>query len=139
MEKDIQQQLFRELKTKIPEHMSAADEIARILAISPDSVYRRMRGEKPVTFEEVSKLCTHFKISVDQLLNIQTNAVLFFGQYVNPNDFSFNEYLGSIMEKMTFMQNFKSKELIGLYKDIPLFSHFIFRDLAAFKYYFWMK
>ena len=139
MEKDIQQELFRELKTKIPEHMSAADEIARILAISADSAYRRMRGEKPVTLDEVSKLCMHFKISVDQLLNIQTNAVLFFGQYVNPRDFSFNEYLSSVIEKMMFMQNFKSKELINLCKDIPLFSHFIFRDLAAFKYYFWMK
>src|SRR5690349_17250798 len=139
MEKDIQQELFRVVKTRIPEHISAADEIAKILAISADSAYRRMRGEKPVTLDEVSKLCSHFNISVDQLLNIQSDAFLFFGKNVNAQNFSFNEYLGTVHEYMMFMQNFKSKEIIYLCKDIPLFHHYHFKDLAAFKYYFWMK
>jgi hypothetical protein len=139
METDIQQELFKVLKSKIPGHLSAADEIAKILAISADSAYRRMRGEKPVSLEEVSKLCSHFKISVDQLMNIQTNAFLFFGKNVNSKSFSINEYLGTMLEYMNFMHNFKSKELFYMCKDIPIFHHFHFRDLAAFKYYFWMK
>jgi hypothetical protein len=139
MENDIQQELFRVVKAKIPEHLSAADEVAKILAISADSAYRRMRGEKPVTLEEVSKLCAHYQISVDQLMNIQNNAFLFYGKNVNAKNFSFNEYLGTTIEYMKFMQNFKSKELYYLCKDIPLFHHYHSRDLAAFKYYFWMK
>ena len=139
MEKDIQLELFRVVKSKIPEHVSAADEIAKILAISADSAYRRMRGEKPVTLDEASKLCSHFNISVDQLLNIQNNAFLFFGKCLNPQNFNFNEYLANVQEYMMFMQNFKSKEIIYLCKDIPLFHHYHFKDLAAFKYYFWMK
>jgi len=139
MENDIQQELFKVVKAKIPDHLSAADEIGKILAISPDSAYRRMRGEKPVTIDELNKICTHYKISVDQLMNIQTDAFLFFGKLVNPKNFSFNEYLSSMMELMMQMQNFRSKELIYLSKDIPFFHHFLSRDLAAFKYYFWMK
>jgi len=139
MEKDIQQELFRVVKTKIPEHLSAADEIARILAISADSAYRRMRGEKPVTLDEVSKICVHYQISLDQLMNIQTNAFVFFGKNVNPKNFSFNEYLGTMLEYMKLMQNFKSREIYYLCKDIPVFHHYHSRDLAAFKYYFWMK
>jgi plasmid maintenance system antidote protein VapI len=139
MENDIQQELFKVVRTKIPDHLSAADEIAKILAISADSAYRRMRGEKPVSLDEVSKLCSHFKISVDQLMNIQTNAFLFFGKNVNSKNFSLNEYLGTILEYMNFMQKFKSKELYYMCKDIPIFHHFPFRDLGAFKYYFWMK
>jgi hypothetical protein len=139
MEKDIQQELFRVVKTKIPDHLSAADEIARILAISADSVYRRMRGEKPVSLEEVSRLCAHYQISVDQLMNIQNNAFLFYGKNVNAKNFSFDEYLGTTVEYMKFMQGFKTKELYYLCKDIPLFHHYYSRDLAAFKYYFWMK
>jgi len=98
-----------------------------------------MRGEKPVTLDEVHKICTHFKISIDQLMNIQTDAFLFFGKNVNPKNFSFDEYLGSMMQNLISMQNFKSKELIYLSKDIPFFHHYVSRDLAAFKYYFWMK
>ncbi|HYJ39108.1 MAG TPA: helix-turn-helix domain-containing protein, partial [Chitinophagaceae bacterium] len=139
MENDIQHELFKAIKKKIPDHLSAADEIGKILAISADSAYRRMRGEKPVTLDEVYKLCTHYRISVDQLLNLQTDAFLFFGKNVNSKNFSFNEYLGSMMEYMQFMQNFKSKELFYLCKDIPIFHHFEVRELAAFKYYFWMK
>ena len=135
----MQQELFKAVKSKIPEHLSAADEIGKILDISADSVYRRLRGEKPVTLEELYKLCTHYKISVDQLMNIQTDAFLFFGRTVNPKNFNFNEYLRSMMEYMLFMQNFKSKELYYLSKDIPMFHLFQIRDLAAFKYYFWMK
>ena len=139
MENDIQQELFRVVRTKIPDHLSAADEIAKILAISADSVYRRMRGEKPVSLEEVSKLCSHYQVSIDQLMNIQNNAFLFYGKNVNAKNFSFDEYLGTTLEYMKLMQNFKSKELYYLCKDIPLFHHYHSRDLAAFKYYFWMK
>jgi hypothetical protein len=139
MEKDIQQELFRILKAKIPDHLSAADEIARILAISADSAYRRMRGEKPVTLDEVSKLCMHYQISLDPLMDIQNNAFLFFGKTINAKNFNFNEYLGTTMEYMKSMQNFKSKEIYYLCKDMPLFHHYHVRDLAAFKYYFWMK
>jgi DNA-binding Xre family transcriptional regulator len=139
MENEIQQELFKAIRKKIPEHLSAADEIGKILGISSDSAYRRMRGEKPVTLDELHKICSHYKVSVDQLMNIQTDAFLFFGKNVNPRNFSFNEYLGSMMDYMLFMQNFKSKELFYLSKDIPFFHHFLNRDLAAFKYYFWMK
>jgi len=139
MENDIQQELFKAIKKKIPDHLSAADEIGKILGISPDSAYRRMRGEKPVTLDELHKICAHYKVSVDQLMNIQTDAFIFFGKVVNPKNFSFNEYLGSMMEYMQMMQSFNSKELFYLCKDIPLFHHFQVRELAAFKYYFWMK
>ncbi len=139
MDSDIQLEFFKAVKTKIPDHLSAADEIGKILGISSDSAYRRMRSEKPVTLEELHKLCTHYKISVDQVLNIQTDAFLFFGKTVNPKNFSFNEYLGSMMENMGYMQNFKSKELYYLAKDIPFFHLFQVKELAAFKYYFWMK
>src|SRR2546423_10800395 len=118
MENDIQHELFKVVKTKIPDHLSAADEIARILTISADSVYRRMRGEKPVTLEELSKLCLHYRISVDELMKIQSNAFLFFGKNINPNNFSLNEYLRTMMEYMVYMQNFQSKVIYYLCKDM---------------------
>jgi len=37
------------------------------------------------------------------------------------------------------MNGFKQKSMTYLAKDIPLFHHFHFREIAAFKYYFWMR
>jgi hypothetical protein len=73
---ELQQKVFQTIKSKIPAHLSAADEIAGILEISADSAYRRLRGEKTISLDELYKLCIHYRISLDQMLNIQTGAIL---------------------------------------------------------------
>ena len=52
----VQQKFFLEIKNQLPSHLSLVDEIADLLNISPDSAYRRIRGEKPIDFEEIKKL-----------------------------------------------------------------------------------
>src|SRR5207253_950661 len=50
---DLQQVFFTKLKNVIPANISMVDEIADILDIGYDSVYRRIRGEKPITLGEL--------------------------------------------------------------------------------------
>lgn len=135
---EIQKQLFQQIKAKIPDQASLIDEIVKLLDISADSVYRRMRGEKPVTFDELYKLCTHYRISLDQLMEIQTGAFMFQGQPLDSRTFRFDAYLTGALQSMTYMNSFKQKEFYYLCKDSPFFHHFYFREFAAFKYYFWM-
>lgn len=136
---ELQQQLFQSIKSKIPENLSAAEEIAKILDISPDSAYRRIRGEKPISLDELYLLCTHYHISMDQLLNIQTDAFMFYGKNVDAENFRFDEYLTNTLQNMAYVNTFKEKEIYCMWKDLPIFHHFHFRELAAFKYYFWMR
>jgi hypothetical protein len=49
----IQQQFFQYLKENMPPHLSMVDELCDILSLSHDSVYRRIRGEKPMSFSEL--------------------------------------------------------------------------------------
>ena len=56
---DIQGDFFRQIKQKLPAHLSTVDEIAMLLNISQDSAYRRIRGEKPLSFDEIQLLATH--------------------------------------------------------------------------------
>lgn len=136
---DIQQQLFQLIKTKLPADASVADEVAKLLNISSDSAYRRMRGEKQITFEEVYILCSNYRISLDQLMNIQTGGYLFQGNIVNQRTYGFDQYLTNIMHTLAYFNSFKTKELYYLCKDMPIFHHFHFRDFAAFKWFFWLK
>ena len=136
---DIQQQLFQQIKSKLPSGTSVADEVAKLLNISSDSVYRRMRGEKQISLEELGLLCHTYRISLDQLMNIPTGAYMFQGNLVNPKTFGFEQYLTSVMHNLVYFNSFKSKEIYYSCKDMPLFHHFHFRDVAAFKWFFWLK
>ncbi|HJS56093.1 MAG TPA: hypothetical protein VJ765_16190 [Chitinophagaceae bacterium] len=136
---DIQQQLFQFIKTRLPAEASVADEVAKLLNISSDSAYRRMRGEKQITFEELYLLCTNYRISLDQLMNIQTGGFAFQGSIVNTSTFGFDQYLTGMMHTMAYFNSFKSKELYHSCKDMPIFHHFHLREVAAFKWFFWHK
>ncbi|HQZ76089.1 MAG TPA: helix-turn-helix domain-containing protein, partial [Chitinophagaceae bacterium] len=68
----LQQQLFSHLKENLPAHLSLVDELCDLLDLSADSVYRRIRGEKPITLSELKKICEHYHLSLDQLLQLKT-------------------------------------------------------------------
>lgn len=136
---DLQLQVFQYIRNRLPASQSLVDEVATILEVSNDSAYRRLRGEKALSLEEVYKLCLHFKISLDQLLNLQTDGYLFSGNFIQPKSFQFDQYLKSVIQQVKYMSGFRERKLYYLCKDIPIFHHFHFREVAAFKHYVWMK
>jgi hypothetical protein len=136
----LQVMFFQFVKSKLPSHLSLVDELADLLEISIDSAYRRIRGEKMISLEEISKIASHFKLSIDQLLNLKaSDAKVFTGNYVTPENFNFDIYLQKMLETLTFLNSFKNKELIHFCKDIVIFYYFPYPELAAFKNFAWMK
>jgi len=73
----IQHSLFEQIKEKIPSSHSFVHEISDLLGISYDSAYRRVRGDKEITFEELYKLATRFNLSLDSILNVKNQNVIF--------------------------------------------------------------
>ncbi|HSB92093.1 MAG TPA: helix-turn-helix transcriptional regulator [Flavitalea sp.] len=135
----IQVNFFQHIKAMLPPHLSFVDEIAELLHISNDSAYRRIRGEKPISFEELQVLCSHFKVSLDQFLHLRSNSILFNGHLVDNTTFTFYDYLKGVLEQLTLFNSFERREMIYLTKDIPFFHHCIFPELASFKFFFWRK
>jgi hypothetical protein len=136
---DLQVQIFQHIKSKLPSHISLVDEMAQVLDVSTDSAYRRIRGEKPISLEEIYKLCVRFQLSLDQLMNLQSAALIFTGNFIHPSSFEFDQYLQSMIQHVKYMTTFKERKLYYLCKDFPPFYHYHFREVAAFKYYTWMK
>jgi hypothetical protein len=135
---ELQQKFFNAVKSKIGRNLSAADEIAALLNISADSAYRRIRGEITVPFDELYKLCKHYKVSIDALMDLKPSGIVFQGQYVD-RSFNYKEYLTSVMNNLAYMNSFKEKEFYYMCKDLPIFHHYHFREIAAFKWFFWLK
>jgi len=67
--------LFSQIKQVLPPNHSLVDVIADLLGIRTDAAYRRIRGDKPIDFEEAIKLCKHFQISMDLFANVKKELV----------------------------------------------------------------
>jgi hypothetical protein len=135
----VQQVFFNHIRSILPHHLSIVDEVANLLQISNDSAYRRMRGDKPLTFEEVQKLCVHFNISLDSIFHLDTDNYIFSGKLVSASNFHFELYLKKMMADLDLIKSFENAHFYFLNKDVPLFHHFQIPELAAFKFFFFMK
>jgi len=135
----VQQLFFQHIKSALPPHLTLVDEIAEHLNISNDSAYRRIRGEKAMNFEEIQKLCRHYKVSLDQILHLQSEALVFTGRVNHESSTTFEDYLESVHRNLSIINSFENRHVYFLMKDIPPFVHFQVPELSAFKFYFWMK
>ena len=135
----VQQHFFNYLKSNLPKHLSLVDSMVELLGLSHDSVYRRIRGEKPITLPELITICEHFQISLDQVLQIKNKNIVFFAPEIDRDEYDFLAYLEGMVQQLKYFNSFSRKELIYMAKDIPVFHFFQFRDLAAFKMFFWIK
>lgn len=135
----FQCRFFQHLKSLVPPYKSLVDEISDLLEISTDSAYRRIRGEKTIDLEEIKKISQYFQISLDQLMNINSDAILFHGKLNDQSENRFKSWLEDMMHQLEIVNKHQHKHIYFLLKDIPPFYHFYFKELAYFKFFFWMK
>jgi ribosome-associated translation inhibitor RaiA len=130
---------FQHVKSNLTAHLSLVYEVAELLNISNDSAYRRIRGEKPLSFEELKSLCAHYRISLDQLFHLNNNSFLFNGPLINKDTFGIEMYMEHLLNQLNYFNSFEQRELYYISKDIFIFHCFGFRELTVFKIFFWMK
>src|SRR5690349_20019539 len=123
---ELQKIFFQHIKDKLPSHISFAEEIAEVLDISTDSSYRRIRGEKRIAFEEIQTLCRTYEISLDNILSLDINSTVFFGKWVDAENFNFENYLNDMLQQLHIIHSASQKLFYYEAKDIPPFYHFQF-------------
>jgi BetR domain len=135
----IQQLFFNHIRSKLPAHLSFVDEVAELLNISNDSAYRRIRGEKPMGLDEIQVLCNKYQVSLDQLLQIKTNTVIFTDDRVDHLSSGFNKWLQFVAHSLTIFNVMQNPTMYWYSKDLPVFSFIPFPELTAFKFFFWKR
>ncbi len=135
---EIQNRIFEKIKQLLPAETAFVDELALQLGISNDSAYRRIRGEKFLSIEELLKLGTAYHISFDSLLRNDLHHISFNYRSINGN-ISFEAYFNSILVNLKQVASFDKKELIYVAKDLPLVQYFEYPKITAFKLFFWYK
>ena len=135
----FQEAIFKRIEEIIGDKNSIVPCIAEILGTSTDSVYRRMRLNTALTFDEGIKLAQRFGISLSSLTNEQANASLFFHR---PGIDSLDKYRIYLEASLVQLQNISAYEDHFMYysaKEVPIFYHFGFPLLAKFKIFIWLR
>lgn len=123
----------------LPIHVTMVDAVSEILHLSTDSAYRRLRGETPLLLDEAAELCRHFNLSLDRLLEMKSDSVVFRNIRINRQEYTFEKYMSDLLGLIRQFNSFQEKEIIYLTKDVPIVHNFYYPSLTAFRYYFWMK
>jgi hypothetical protein len=138
-EPGLQQLFFQQIRNQIRDQQSFVHEIAGLLRISYDSAYRRIKGDKEMTLDELVILSDHFGLSLDAIFNLVGKNVVFrnFGLQTSAN--KINDWLSIIYQY--YLQASKADDLEVIYaaKDPPIHQYFQFPEIAAFKFFFWRK
>src|ERR1043165_2466199 len=94
----LQIALFNQIKTLLPPHISMVETIGDLLDVSADSVYRGIRGERPLPLEELKILCEHFQLSLDQVLHLYSDKIVFTDPEIKQPVKNFKDYLNTVYE-----------------------------------------
>lgn len=136
MTNDLQLELFDLIRDRLDQGSSIAEELMELLQVSSDSVYRRLRGETLLTFPEVARICQHFGISIDSLLNISTDEILFTQRWNDASVFSYSEYLNTHLNDLSTFRLLGNPTLYIQAGDLPDYYFFTAPELAAFRAFF---
>jgi hypothetical protein len=136
---DVQKKIFDHIKASLPPHIALADEISDIFSISHDSAYRRLRGETQLSLGELQTICRKYNFSLDRFLHLQNGSTIFETADASNEGITYEGYLQGIVEQLRFINQFQSREMFYLCKDLPYFYFFHTRELALFKSYFWKR
>jgi hypothetical protein len=134
----VQQQFIQQIRDVLPGNISLVDELAELLNVSNDSAYRRIRCETSLSLDEATLMCQHYKIPLDAMSE-SANSVTFNYTPLGSSEFSFQNYLNGILADLKKMASFENKQIIFAAEDIPIFHHFTFNELTAFKLFYWNK
>ncbi|MDR2144977.1 MAG: helix-turn-helix domain-containing protein [Tannerella sp.] len=131
---------FEKIRQNLPDNYILADEVSALLGISPDSAYRRVRGEKKLNIDELITLSRHFNVSIDSALNNQSGNIMF--RY-SPLDMSnmdnYYLYMQQLAVLMEGIAKAEEKEIYFMAVDIPLPQFTAYLELTLFKIYTWFQ
>ena len=136
---DIQSLLFRKISDQLPQNILLVDEIAEFLRISNDSAYRRIRGEKPLSLNEVVSLCDHYHLSLDDSLHNKPETITFRSLLLKENSFVFADYFNEIEKILQTTSHSQNPEIIFVLNELNLLQMLQIPEIIAFKIFFWTK
>lgn len=135
----MEQQLFLEACKERKTTNSFAAELADLLGLNLDAAYRRIRGATSLTFPEIQKICLHYNLSFDSIINYQGRSFPFQFNAMNQEGFEIVQYLNEIRNQLKILSKDEDSRILLTAMDLPYFRQFGYESLRRFKVFFWQR
>lgn len=133
--------LTTKILDSIPGNIKPIEYLIKVLEVSKESAYRRLRGEIPFTFQEMSKLSLNLGFSIDELIskpgesrilvNMQT------GLDENPSTV-FLKRFEQFYQFLLHLENYPNVEAVLALNRVPDIASVYFKNLFKFFYFKWL-
>ncbi|GAB4499081.1 MAG: hypothetical protein OHK0019_35580 [Saprospiraceae bacterium] len=131
------QYIFEEIRQLLPGDKSLAKELAIVLNIGESAVYKKLRGDNPLTLEEAAALAQHFHLSLDNYLLPQKGVVpMIFYPLVEQTNGPL-DFLRRLFANIEKAIQLPGSSLHYATVEIPVFNYLHFPELTAFKLFVW--
>ena len=133
--------LFKRIEKDLPANHNLAHVISEFLEIGYAAAYSRIRGDKPISFEETVKLCNYFNISVDSVVGI-TDKNHIHCRYTPLDLTDMTDFLTFVQVASKNLEDTKlapEGEIIMSAVDVPIFNILPYKELTSFKLFSWSK
>ena len=135
----LQKIFFDEIRNHLPDHISLVNQIAETLNVSTDSAYRRIRGQKQLSLEEMEKLVKRFDVSIDALI-LNSKKVIACRYNIQDNELDpIEQHLQNFQNVLININRFPEKNIFFEAKDLPIPNLLLVPEIFAFKKFFWCK
>ena len=135
----MQDSLINKIKDTIPNKKELPKVMQDLLGISADSAYRRLRGETAISIDEAFKLSNHFQVALSDLESFKGDHVTFIKRpFINSLE-RFEIFLNNSLAHLELLLQDPNHLMLYTAKDIPPFYQYKFKELAAFKFYVWLR
>lgn len=136
---DVQQRIFDEIKKQLPKDEKIAAVLMNTLFLSQDAVYRRLRGDVPLTIYETKTLCNAYNISFDEIDAYKKGVVTFNYLPLDRIGLNFESWLTGLRDGLQQIKKLENTKMTMSINDTPIFQLFNLPHLTRFKFFFWAK
>ena len=139
MVKSLQDKIIDTILSRFSKKSDAVNGMAEVLGVGVDPIYRRVRGDTPLTAEEILILAQKFNISLDALVYENTDTVVFsYNPFSQPIK-TYEDYINQIWENTLQTSTLPDVHVYYAASDLPIFYYAFFPEIFMFKLYTWGK
>jgi hypothetical protein len=130
-------QLFDYLDKTNQSNSTICEILEELLGLSKSAVYKRIRGVKELSISEITKICEHFSLSLDQFMMPKYAHIGFGSDALRKKPNSYLDFVKNVRNHLDLLRGKPEVAFTFIAADMPLFHYFHFPILAQFKLFVW--
>lgn len=129
----LQDKLLKQILSRYPKKAHAVANLADLLSVGKDGIYRRIRSDTLLSPDEIFFLARHFDISLDEIVFERSNKLIFSYNVFTESINSFEDYLKQIHQQITVVSSLPKVFIYYASQELAPFFYYFIPELGKFK------